>query len=326
MNRACDYSDASPAPTAEDFNALRAKLIELETRLLQQNQEASLNVPTPYQPTPQSNSLSPSSHIIQQSPAPNFALAPQFQPLPVQNRFPVIAFLDAKSFQNGRIEVPVPQIDVPIVSLLDALFTRPLTLSQEVLEHLGDANAVLAIVNEFFDTVHTWLPFVSKKRLQRNALNPMWEAGPDLALLFLCMKLASARPQEGVEHSHTPIYTAAKRFIATLEAAGFVSLTVLQTYLLIAIYEIGHSIYPTAWMTVGNCVRYGQLLGLHDSDRGPRLLPPAVSGHENLRMWAEGSDTRQTTWTEMEERRRAWWTVIILDRYVTRNERSGISF
>lgn len=143
---------------------------------------------------------------------------------------------------------------------------------------MGDGSTVQASINEFFETVHTWLPIVSKKRLNRNMLNPMWEAGPDLALLFLCMKLTSSRPHEGMDHAHNPLYTTAKRFIALLEAGGMVSLTMLQAYLLIAIYEMGHSIYPAAWMTVGSSIRYGQLLGLHDLERGPRMLSQAV-GH-----------------------------------------------
>lgn len=108
-------------------------------------------------------------------------------------------------------------------------------------------------------------------------LNPMWEAGPDLALLFLCMKLTSSRPHEGMDHAHNPVYTTAKRFIALLESGGMVSLTMLQAYVLIATYEMGHSIYPAAWMTIGAAIRYGQLLGLHDLERGPRMLPPPVS-------------------------------------------------
>lgn len=108
-------------------------------------------------------------------------------------------------------------------------------------------------------------------------LNPLWEAGPDLALLFLCMKMMITRSQDGIENGYNPIYAAAKRFISLMEASGMVSLMVLQTYILIALYEIGQSIYPAAWMTVGASVRYGQLLGIHDSDRAPQLLNQMVS-------------------------------------------------
>ncbi len=108
-------------------------------------------------------------------------------------------------------------------------------------------------------------------------LNPLWEAGPDLALLFLCMKLMITRPQEGLESAQHPIYTAAKRFLALMESSGMTSLLVLQSYILVALYEIGQAIYPAAWMSVGACVRYGLLLGIHDHESAAPLLPRPVS-------------------------------------------------
>lgn len=161
------------------------------------------------------------------------------------------------------------------------------------------------------------MPIISKKRLTRNMLNPMWEAGPDLALLFLCMKLMAPRPQDDSENIYNPIYAAAKRFISTLEANGIVSLMMLQAYILVALYELGHSIYPAAWMTVGACARYGQVLGIHDSERAPQLLPLVVSNSQ--RSFQCPTDRMQSSWTELEERRRSWWGVVILDRYINNN-------
>ena len=116
------------------------------------------------------------------------------------------------------------------------------------------------------------MSIISKKRMMRNMLNPLWEAGPDLALLFLCMKLMITRPQEGLESAHHSIYTAAKRFLALMEASGMTSLLVLQAYVLVATYEIGQAIYPAAWMSAGTCVRYGQLLGINGHDAAPQLI------------------------------------------------------
>lgn len=281
MSRPCDYSDASPAPTAEDFNALRQKLTELEGRLLGAGGHGSVMSPgLAFQPTP-AVSLSASSDGAHHSPVP-YVLGLSYHQIHVHNRFPAIAFLDSESFIHGRVEVPLPQIDIPL----------------DVLELLGDGSAVQVVVSDYFATIHTWMPIVSKKRLSRNMLNPLWEAGPDLALLFLTMKLIISRPQEGLDNWSNPVYSAAKRFLALMEASGMVSLMVLQAYVLVALYEIGQSIYPSAWMSVGACVRYGQILGIHDED-APQLLVQA------------------STWTEIEERRRSWWAVIIIDRIVT---------
>jgi hypothetical protein len=117
-------------------------------------------------------------------------------------------------------------------------------------------------------------------------LNPMWEAGPDLALLFLCMKLIITTPQDGLGNHQNPIYTASKRFIALMESNGITSLLVLQAYILVALYEIGQAIYPGAWMSVGLCVRYGLLLGINGHESVADLLGLPVSNFiHNHKNW-----------------------------------------
>jgi hypothetical protein len=116
------------------------------------------------------------------------------------------------------------------------------------------------------------MPIVSQRWLTRNMVNPLWEAGPDLALLFLCMKLIISKPQDGIESSQNPIYGSAKRFLALLEAAGTVSLIVLQAALLIVWYEYGQAIYPAAWISAGWCVRYGTLLGINNHAESTQIL------------------------------------------------------
>lgn len=121
------------------------------------------------------------------------------------------------------------------------------------------------------------MPIVSQKRLTRNMANPLWEAGPDLALLFLSMKLVTSRPQDGIESSHNQIYMSAKRFLAMMEASGTVSMLVLQAGLLIFWYEYGQAIYPAAWMSAGWCVRFGNMLGISGHASATPLLNRPVS-------------------------------------------------
>lgn len=108
-------------------------------------------------------------------------------------------------------------------------------------------------------------------------INPMWEAGPDLALLFLAMKLIISKPQDGIESSHNPVYVSAKRFLALLEASGAASLIVLQANILITTYEYGQSIYPAVWMSAGWCIRYGNMLGINNNPKATNLLGHVVS-------------------------------------------------
>ncbi|TVY81163.1 Depudecin biosynthesis cluster-specific transcription activator, partial [Lachnellula suecica] len=295
MNRHCDYSDSAPIPTSEDFNALRMKLMELESRL---NGGNGVIPPTPFATaTPSSTSEALGGPIPPYSPQQDN----QTHWHGVQNRFPAIAFLDKESFTYGgyarpmadcnismglieaRIHIPKPSIEIPI----------------DVLDLLGDGPSVQGVITEYFATVHKWVPVISQKRMTRNMANPLWDAGPDLALLFLCMKLIILRPQDGIESSQNPVYISAKRFVALLEMNGATTLIILQANLLVMWYEYGHSIYPAAWMTAGWCVRYGNLLGINNHAQALQILG------------------RPDTWTEKEERRRTWWGVQIADRIVS---------
>jgi hypothetical protein len=131
---------------------------------------------------------------------------------------------------------------------------------------------VQSVITDYFATVHKWMSVVSQKRLTRNMANPLWEAGPDLALLFLSMKLIISRPQDGIESSHNPLYISAKRFVALMEATGTASLLVLQANLLITWFEYGQAIYPAAWMSAGWCVRYANMLGINGHSDAAQLL------------------------------------------------------
>lgn len=93
MNRACDYSDSAPAPTSEDFNSLRTRIIELEARL---SGSEGMNPSTQY-------SASTVAGLAEQALGAQVAYNPpqEYQWQGVQNRFPAIAFLDGDSYKTG---------------------------------------------------------------------------------------------------------------------------------------------------------------------------------------------------------------------------------
>lgn len=126
------------------------------------------------------------------------------------------------------------------------------------------------------------------------------DGGPDLALLFLAMKLITTPPpREMRSAADSHLYASCKRFLAQLESAGTLSILYLQAMILVTLYEFGHSIYPAAWMTSGSCVRYAAMLGLPSYQESCSILGLC------------------TTWTEAEERRRVWWATKILDRAIS---------
>lgn len=131
---------------------------------------------------------------------------------------------------------------------------------QEVLKTLNNGNAALEASTLYFQTIHHWLPFISKKRIE---LGFALKEGPDLALFFLTMKLVVTEPNQDTDP--LTVYSSAKDFSMKLQASGWVSLSCLQANVLIALFEFSHALYPAAWMTIGSCARYADLLGLGPS-------------------------------------------------------------
>ncbi|KAI6807940.1 hypothetical protein KC332_g13203 [Hortaea werneckii] len=159
---------------------------------------------------------------------------------------------------------------------------------------LGSSAELRLMIENFFSSVHTYFPIVSKIRLYQHLANPLHEPGAEVALLFMAMKLVSTELPEG-SPPQTQVYQDVKSFYTYMEAQNGFSIQMLQGLLLISLYEYGHGIYPAAYLSIGNAARLGHAMGLHARDV-PQMLP------------------RCTTWTEQEERRRVWWGVLILDR------------
>ena len=173
-----------------------------------------------------------------------------------------------------------------------------LKVPQEILDMLHSNDEIQALCIKYFASVHIWLPMLSKKRLYSKVLcyNPATDA--TLSLLLLCMRLSTTVPALKDEARTCPLYWTVKQFYSTLESSGVVSLHLIQSSLLIAVYEIGHGLFPAGYFSVSNAARMGMMMGLHDRKHATQLLKPA------------------DTWTLREEERRTWWAVFILDRHV----------
>ncbi|GAM40130.1 fungal specific transcription factor [Talaromyces pinophilus] len=273
--RTCDYTDTPrPPPTAAEFATLQERLGKLENRLRSASENPEFALATA--------SVESASSFATESSATT-------GPSQRSSGFPSALFLDLDCYKWSGMQLPRPAVGIPM----------------EVLGILGQQNTVLETSTLYFSTIHCWMPIISKKRLELGI--SLQNSGPDLALLFLTMRLnISTLPTENI--GGNSLYSTAKSFLATLEAGGVVTLVYLQAMVLVATYEYSHSIYPAAWMTVGACARLAELLGLS-------------SGTDSMKIMS-----RVTTWTEVEERRRVWWAIFILDRVISLGSRRRFSF
>ncbi|PNP43648.1 hypothetical protein TGAMA5MH_04620 [Trichoderma gamsii] len=207
------------------------------------------------------------------------SLLDQAQPQPQVIDLTTILFLDHDLLRLGQVET------------LHAIPAIP----QHVLQLLGSLDEIRLTADKFFGHIHQWMPFISKKRFYDLYIQPPFHSRPDIALLLLALKLITTLPLADSPNPRTTFYHAVKHFY--LEVEGSFSLLVLQAGILVALYELGHGIYPAAFLSIGQCARYAHTLGLNTGHMVPA--------------------TKVLTLVEVEERRRVWWAIVILDRFVS---------
>ncbi|KAL6899970.1 hypothetical protein GGI43DRAFT_384145 [Trichoderma evansii] len=220
---------------------------------------------------------------------------------------PTTASIAEREWDSSLLDHERPQVqavDLPTILFLDpdllrlgqveTLHTVPV-IPQHVLQLLGNLDEIRLTADNFFGHIHQWMPFISKKRFYNLYMQPSFHSRPDVALLLLALKLITTLPLPDQPNPRTALYHTVKHFY--LEVEGSFSLLVLQAGILVALYELGHGIYPAAFLSIGQCARYAYALGINTS-------------HTVLA-------TRVLTLVEVEERRRVWWAIIILDRFVS---------
>ncbi|KAH8691530.1 hypothetical protein BGW36DRAFT_54062 [Talaromyces proteolyticus] len=177
--------------------------------------------------------------------------------------------------------------------------TTGVSIPEYVGEHLQERCQIDEITTLYFESVHTWMPIINKTRLSQlvDTAQTQNEMQADLALLLLTMKLIQ-HPPDAYPAQSTSLYVAAKRFSFALDMAGICSLLRLQATLLITVYELGHAVFPAAYLSIGSCARLGFAMGIHHKSAPQMLRKPR-------------------NWMDWDERQRVWWLVIILDRYIS---------
>jgi hypothetical protein len=150
----------------------------------------------------------------------------------------------------------------------------------------------------YLASIQCWLPILSRKRLHGSLANLAENPNADNTLLLLCMKLCTQTKQDmsAGQQPDSDIYNVAKQCCFYAESGGFISLPLVQSLVLLAVYELGHAIYPAAYLTIGRASRLAGVIGLHSRKHTRQLF------------------IDPDTWTLREEQRRTWWAVFVLDR------------
>ncbi|CAP95657.1 Pc21g07600 [Penicillium rubens Wisconsin 54-1255] len=141
------------------------------------------------------------------------------------------------------------------------------TLEVQVSSNVGDRLQVQAAAAFYFRTVHTWFLIISEPsyNIRLSNIRVQTASAPsDLSLLTLCMTLVCKGPVGGeLPLSTRSMYASLKSFVALLEAMGTNSLEMLQSRLLLTVFEIGHAMYPSAYISAAANMRAAVSLGIN---------------------------------------------------------------
>lgn len=262
VGRECDYNDRL-GPPDDNSQALQARIAELENLLHQKDQQvAELSSWTPGSST---QLYSPAARVDSHN---------------LLERFPTMFFLDHEIFKEARPFIPQPRPSIP----------------EHIYRLMGSIENTRRLASLYFETIHTWFPIISKRRFELLLTDAVFEPSPDYALLFPAMHLLIHEDSICCANLRTNIYWTVRDYALALEANNVMTPQVLQSKVLLALYEIGHAIYPAAYISVGACAAFGKALGLDNRKDSPQMLRKSGS------------------WTQDEELRRLWWAILLLDR------------
>ena len=154
-----------------------------------------------------------------------------------------------------------------------------------------------AILFDYFSRVHQWMPFISRQRFYGRLSRLSHTPDHSFVLLICCMHLILCiPPQVEKSPSRSVEYMEVKRLLALAESQGPLTTDLVQCGLIVALYEMNHGAFDESYMSLGKCTRVGIVLGLN------QLQERVHASQDSLYVMSE-------------EKRRTWWSVIILERY-----------
>jgi len=184
------------------------------------------------------------------------------------------------------------------------------TITQNLRSVVGDISSIRSTAGRYFKSIHLWFPILSETSYYERLSSVFVRPNAEYSLLSLSMALITSLPPDKLTlDSFSSLYMLAKSSIAIVEAANINSLEVVQSRVLVSLFEAGHGLEPAAYISIAATTRAAVAIGLNKTLDSPH---------------PEGLDSC----AKLEEGIRVWWGIVMLDRYssytVTSHECSGL--
>ncbi|KAL4985001.1 hypothetical protein BDW68DRAFT_180123 [Aspergillus falconensis] len=180
------------------------------------------------------------------------------------------------------------------------------TVQSQVSAIIGDAEAIALSSTAFFSTIHPWFPIVNRDAYYRGLARFRSDASPEFSFLTLCLYLLGMRPTDGAMSGQMHgLYILATGLAASLAASGAGSVEFMCARLLLSIFEVGHGMYPAAYISMGANMRVAAAMGA--SLPSGKLLD------------------RLGSCDAVSDARRVWQGLVILERYISLEMDKGLN-
>lgn len=149
--------------------------------------------------------------------------------------------------------------------------------------------------------VEPWFPIISLPRFQDQLMQASEELPLEVLVLCISITLLTTPPPPFLENDSglgefKSLYFQVKGLISSTEALGLNSFHILQSRILVTLYEVAHGLYPAAYMSLGAAISAADAFTCHP---GMELQFPNITDNEIKR----------------EERVFIWCGILVLDRY-----------
>jgi hypothetical protein len=169
-------------------------------------------------------------------------------------------------------------------------------ITDKLKQVIGDIPTARNIATRFFSSIHVWFPILSEQSYYERLTSVFGKPCAEYSLLSLSMKLITTTPpSKETLDSFTTLYILVKSSIAIIEAANINSLEIVQSRLLVSLFEFGHGM-PAAFISIASTVRAAVAIGLNQTIKSPCTDVSADC-------------------SKREEDLRVWWGIVMLDRY-----------
>ncbi|KAF2116652.1 fungal-specific transcription factor domain-containing protein [Lophiotrema nucula] len=164
------------------------------------------------------------------------------------------------------------------------------------------------LVDWYFDHIHPWIPILHVTRFRDELHDPQKRSSQGIvldAIVSLCLRFLPG----GFTPRQQQQISVARRHSVILQSVEKFSVECLQALVIIAFDIIGSGRGPSAWSVVGSMTRTVEQLRLsvEDDESVPQRGEYLIRRMTFLR--------KAKDWIEVEERRRVFWNVFLMDRF-----------